>query len=180
MSFTSLISRSLLQRLHLFYSLFSLSNSSHSCSLLSFYFSLYLSPLILLPSEPFISVFLASSCNESPAHLLWFLLDISPVCCSLWVPPSDSFVVVRTAQLTEADTNCHWSLAKQIFRMPGPSIIYVPDPFKGWNQILLKESARMLWFILWVSWTSLLWLTDHGLTFNILQIAPFAKKKKKV
>lgn len=141
MSFTSLISRSLLQRLHLYYSLFSLSNSSHSCSLLYFYFSLYLSPLILLPSEPFISAFLASSCNESPAHLLWFLPDIAPVCCSLRVPPSDSFVVSHTVQLTEADTNCHWLLAKQIFRMPGPSIIYVPDPFQGCSASLLEQNS---------------------------------------
>lgn len=56
MSFT-LISRSVLQRLNLYYSLFSLSNSSHSSTLLYFYFPFYPSPLILLKSEPFIFLF---------------------------------------------------------------------------------------------------------------------------
>lgn len=40
------------------------------------------------------------------------------VCCSLSLPPSDSFVVVRAGFLTEAATNCHRGLANQEFLMP--------------------------------------------------------------
>lgn len=57
MAFTSLISRSVLQSLNLYYSFLSLSDSSHSCTLLCFYFPFYPSPLILLNAEPFIFLF---------------------------------------------------------------------------------------------------------------------------
>lgn len=123
MSFSSLISRSVLQRFNLYYSLFSLSNSSHSSILLYFYFPFYPAPLILLNSETFIfpfSCFIVQWIACSP-----FLIPFGYHVCRLFtallsLTLADSFVAVHAALLTEAATNCHRGLANQEFRMPGP------------------------------------------------------------
>lgn len=117
MSFSSLISRSVIQRLNLYNSLFSLSNSSHFSTLLYFYFPFYPSPLILLKSRPFIFSLFLLRCAMS-CLLTFFLCDSFRISClsiihsvtlsrSLGFLLSDSFVAAHAALVTEADTNCH-------------------------------------------------------------------------
>lgn len=87
MSLLSLISRSVLSRFYLDYSLFSLSDpphTPHTCTLLHFHFSLHPSPLISLKSETFISsfsCFIVQCISFSP-----FLIPGEIVCvCVLFV-----------------------------------------------------------------------------------------------
>lgn len=88
MSFFSLITRSVIQRLNLYYSLFQLFNSSHSSTLLYFYFPSQPSSLILLKSAFHLFSFLASVCSELPAHFLCLILSGYHVA---FVPNSLSF-----------------------------------------------------------------------------------------
>lgn len=114
MPFTSLISRSVLQRLNLYYSLFSLSNSSHFSMLLCFYFPFYPSPLILLQSQPFIfpfSCFIVQwiACSpfliSSGYHVC--LLFTSPVSLSLSPCVSHSLWQFRGCPCGTPDRSCH-------------------------------------------------------------------------
>lgn len=94
MSFSSLISTSVIQRLNLYYSLFSLSESSHSSSLLYFYFPFYPSPLISLKLKPFIfpfSCFIVQWIACSPRLSDFFRISCLCVVHSLPPPLSLSF-----------------------------------------------------------------------------------------
>lgn len=131
MSFSSLISRSVIQRLNLYNSLFCLSNSSHFSTLLYFYFPFYPSPLILLKSKLFIFPF---SCFV----VQWVVC--SPFFCaipfgyhvSLLFTPSLSLALSVSCSLTvswlpmqrlwqKLTPTVTVALANEEFRVPGPA-----------------------------------------------------------